>query len=393
MMDQTERYMSALRPEARSLPESGIVRALNYGIGRPGLIPLWAGEGDVQTPAFISDAAHRSMQAGETFYTHQRGIPELRETLSAYHRRHYGIGISAEHFFITGSGMQAVQIAMQAVAGSGDEIVIPTPAWPNYAATAHISGTRVIEVPLDFTDDGWTLDIDRLKAACGLKTKAIFINSPANPTGWCATREEVAEIAAFARKRGLWIIADEVYGRYFYEAPLAPSFLEVAEPGDRLLFVDTFSKNWAMTGWRMGWLIAPVELGATIESLIQYNSSGVAVFMQRAGVVALEQGEAFAAEQVARARAGRDLVCGRLAPLNRVHFATPRGAFYLLFSIEGEDDTDALALRLIDEANIGLAPGTAFGSGGERFMRLCFARSRESLDEAMDRLIGWLENN
>lgn len=385
--------LSALRPEAQSLPESGIVRAMNYGIGRPGLIPLWTGEGDVATPDFISDAAYRSMQDGETFYTHQRGIPALREALSAYHSRQYGAEISAEHFFVTGSGMQAIQIAMQAVVGSGDEIVIPTPAWPNYAATAHICGARAVEVPLDFGPDGWTLDIGRLKAACGAKVRAIFINTPANPTGWTATLEEITEISAFARERGLWIIADEVYGRYFYEAPRAPSFLDVAEPGDRLLVVDTFSKNWAMTGWRMGWLIAPVELGPVIENLIQYNSSGVAVFMQRAGVVALEQGDDFASAQVARARAGRDLVCRALAPMNRVRFARPQGAFYLLFSIEGEEDTDALALRLIDEANVGLAPGTAFGAGGAPFMRMCFARSADSLGEAMERLTGWIEKN
>lgn len=392
-MDHEQGTLSALRPEARSLPESGIVRAMNYGIGRPGLIPLWTGEGDVATPEFISDAAYRSMRDGETFYTHQRGIPVLREALSAYHQRHYGAEISAEHFFVTGSGMQAVQIAMQAVAGSGDEIVIPTPAWPNYAATAHISGARAVEVPLDFGSEGWTLDIDRLKAACGEKVRALFINTPANPTGWTATLEEITEISAFARERGFWIIVDEVYGRYFYEGSRAPSFLDVAEEGDRLLVVDTFSKNWAMTGWRMGWLIAPVELGPTIESLIQYNSSGVAVFMQRAGVVALEQGEEFVTAQVARAKAGRDLVCGALAPINRVRLAKPPGAFYLLFSIEGKEDTDALVLRLIDEGNLGLAPGTAFGAGGAPFMRMCFARSEASLSQAMDRLTGWIEKN
>ncbi|RME95234.1 MAG: pyridoxal phosphate-dependent aminotransferase [Alphaproteobacteria bacterium] len=394
--NSSEAFLGALRPEARSLPESGIVAAMNYGMGREGLIPLWTGEGDVATPDFICAEADRSMRAGETFYTRQRGIPELREALARYHGRHYARPFPAERFFITGSGMQAVQIAMQAIAGPGDEVVIPTPAWPNYAATAHISGTRAVEVPMDFTPEGWVLDIERLKAACSAKTRAIFINSPANPTGWTADRDTLAEILDFARARGIWVIADEVYGRFYFGGEgdaRAPSFLDIAGEGDRLLVVNTFSKNWAMTGWRIGWLYAPEALGSTIENLIQYNTSGVAVFMQRAAVVALEQGEAFAQAQVSRARAGRDLVCERLAPLNRVRFARPEGAFYLLFAIEGVEDSQALAFRLIDEANIGLAPGTAFGAGGESFLRLCFARSAEGLEEAMDRLTRWVKNN
>jgi aspartate/methionine/tyrosine aminotransferase len=209
------------------------------------------------------------------------------------------------------------------------------------------------------------------------------------------SKEEGAALLAFARERGLWIIADEVYERFSYvtEGP-APSFLDIAAPDDRLLVVNTFSKNWSMTGWRIGWLVAPAVLGQTIENLVQYNTSGVAAFMQRAGIAAIEQGEAFAIEQVARARTGRDLVCDRLQQSNRIRFARPDGAFYLLIGIEGHDDSDRLAMKLIDEAGIGLAPGTAFGGGaGERFLRLCFARSADSLAEATDRLLGWVERN
>lgn len=393
MNDARKRVLAALRPQAASLRESGIVRAMNCGFGKPGLIPLWTGEGDVPTPRFICDAAHGSMLAGETFYTQQRGIAELRAALGRYHARVYGVDLEEDRFFVTGSGMQAVQIAIQAVVGAGDEIVVPTPAWPNYAAAAHVAGAHTVEVPMELAPHGWRLDLDRLFAACGDRTRAIFVNTPANPTGWTATREEIAEILAFARERGLWIVADEVYGLYHYGQGVAPSFLQSADADDRLLVVNTFSKNWAMTGWRVGWLIAPAALGQVIENLIQYNTSGVAVFMQRAAAVALDAGDAFAAAQVARALAGRDLVCGRLKPLNRIRFAQPEGAFYLLFAIEGERDTDSLVLRLIDEANVGLAPGTAFGAGGEAFLRLCFARSQASLAEAMGRLTGWLERN
>ena len=297
--------VAALRAEARDAPDSGIVEVFNYGRNRDGLIPLWVGEGDLPTPAFIADAATRSLAAGETFYTYQRGLPELRAALARYHARHYGRDFDAERFFVTGGGMQAIQIAVRMVAGAGDEVLVPTPAWPNFAAAIGVSGGRAVEVPMRFGNGGWTLDLDRLFSAAGPKTRAIFVNSPSNPLGWSATLDELKAILDFARAKGLWILADEVYHRFFYEGARSPSFYDVAEPDDRILYTNTFSKNWAMTGWRIGWLGAPPALGATIENLVQYSTSGVAAFMQRAATVALDEGEAFVAEQVARAREGR----------------------------------------------------------------------------------------
>lgn len=388
-----EHFFSALRREAREAPDSGIVEVFNYGRGREGLIPLWAGEGDLPTPAFICDAAARSLQAGETFYTYQRGLPELRAALARYHERLFGRTFSPERFFITGGGMQAIQIAIAATAGTGDELILPTPAWPNFAAAAGISGARPISVPLGFDGARWNLDLDRAFAAAGERTRVIFINSPANPTGWMATEAELREILRFARERGIWIIADEVYARFVYgEAPRAPSFYDLIEEDDRVIFVNTFSKNWAMTGWRIGWLSTPAVLGGVIENLIQYSTSGVAAFMQRGAIAAVEEGEDFLRTQVARAAAGRKIVCEGLAGSNRVRFAWPDGAFYLFFTIDGAGDTGKLGLTLVDEANIGIAPGTAFGPGGEAFMRLCFARKAEDLSEAMRRLGAWLES-
>ncbi len=388
-----EHFFSALRREAREAPDSGIVEVFNYGRGREGLIPLWAGEGDLPTPAFICEAVARSLQAGETFYTYQRGLPELRAALARYHERLFGRAFSPERFFITGGGMQAIQIAIAATAGAGDELILPTPAWPNFAAAAGIGGAQSVSVPLGFDGTRWNLDLDRLFAAAGERTRVIFINSPANPTGWMATEEELREILRFARERGLWIIADEVYLRFVYgETPRAPSFYDLIEEDDRVIFVNTFSKNWAMTGWRIGWLSAPAALGGVIENLIQYSTSGVAAFMQRGAIAAVEGGEDFVRAQVARAAAGRKIVCESLAGSNRVRFAWPDGAFYLFFTIDGAPDTGKLGLTLVDEANIGIAPGTAFGPGGVAFMRLCFARKAEDLSEAMRRLGAWLES-
>lgn len=390
-MHSVSDMLSTLRPEAREAPESGIVEVVNHGRTRAGLVPLWVGEGDLATPAFIAEAATRALAAGETFYTWQRGIPDLREAIARYVGRLYGTPTSAERFFVTGSGMHAIQIAVRMLVGEGDEIVMPTPAWPNFAAAVGIAGARAVAVPMTLTAGGWFLDIDRLAAAVTPRTKAIFINSPANPTGWTATRAELAAILALARRHGLWIIADEIYGRFVYDgAERAPSFREVMQAEDRILFVQTFSKNWAMTGWRMGWLEADPALGPVIENLVQYSNSGVAAFMQRAGIAALDHGEGFVAHQIERARHGRDIVCKGLAATGRVRFAEPAGAFYLFFSVDGVSDARRFALRLVDEANVGLAPGTAFGPGGEAYFRLCFARKAEDLEEAVRRLSGML---
>ena len=393
--------VAALTPSARRLPESGIVKVFNYGRSREGLVPLWAGEGDMPTPAFIADAAAEALAAGETFYTYQRGIPQLREALAQYFSRLYGRPMGVDEFFVTGGGMQAIQMAVQLVVGDGDEVVVPSPAWPNFEGAITARGASVRYVPMELRDSGWTLDLDRLFAACGPKTRALFINSPSNPTGWTASAADLKAILAFARQRGLWIIVDEIYGRFYFDTAdggsaaggLAPSFQTIREADDRILFVQTFSKMWAMTGWRMGWLQAPPALGQAIENLIQYNTSGVAPFMQRAGVVALSsvEGEAFAQIQIARAAEGRKMLTDALKPFNSVRFAPPAGAFYQFFAIEGLSDSTEAALRLVDEANIGLAPGAAFGPGGEGHFRICFLRSSAGLATAMQRLTGWLE--
>jgi aspartate/methionine/tyrosine aminotransferase len=380
--------LARLRRAAREAPDSGIVEAMDYGRRRGGVMGLWAGEGDLPTPAFITEAAATALANGETFYTWQRGIPELRAALARYHTRLYGRPFAAEEFFVTGSGMQAIQITLALTVGEGDEVLIPTPAWPNAAAAAGIIGARPVLIPMKFGNDGWTLDLDRLSAAVTARTRALVVMSPSNPTGWTASRDELAALIGLARRHALWIIADEIYGRFWYgDGVRAPSFHDVMAAEDRVLFVNTFSKNWAMTGWRIGWIAAHPALGQTIENLIQYSTSGVAQFMQRAGVVAIEEGEPFVAHQVARARASRDVACDVLGASGRCSFAVPKGAFYLLFAVDGVADSRRLAFRLIDEAAVGLAPGSAFGPAGEGFLRLCFARDPAQIATAAERIV------
>ena len=380
-----------LRPEARLAPESGIVAVMNHGRLREGLIPMWAGEGDLPTPDFITQAAMAALAAGETFYTWQRGIPELREALARYHKRHFGRDFAAEEFLVTGSGMQSIQLALDAVAGAGDEVVYLSPAWPNLAAAAGVAGATPVPVPLDLSDNGWTCDVDKVASAITARTRALFVNTPSNPTGWTADRETLQALLDLARRTGVWIIADEIYTQFFYGGRRAPSIKDIMAEDDRMLFVNSFSKNWAMTGWRVGWIRVHPELQAVFENLIQYSTSGVAQFMQRGAVAALDEGDAFIASQVERAHQARDIVCGRLAATGRARFAVPAGAFYLYFSIDGIEDGRQAAFDIVDEAGVGLAPGSAFEKDGAGFLRLCFHRRLDQVEEAADRLARWIE--
>lgn len=388
--------LAALKATVRDEPESGIIQVFNYGRDREGIIPMWVGQGDLPTPKFIYDSAVDSLAAGETFYTYQRGLPELRQTLADYHTGLYGRPFDPENFFVTGSGMQAMQTVIQAIAGEGDEVIVPSPAWTNYPAPLRLAGVKPVEVPLDFANGAWSLDLDRLFDAATEKTRAICLNTPSNPLGWVVSAEDILAIRDFCRDRGIWICADEVYARFYYgpgseNGALPPSFHDVCDPDEQFLMVNTFSKNWAMTGWRVGWVQAPKAMGQVLENLIQYNTSGTAAFMQRACITAMREGDAFLARQVAQSRAGRDIVCSALREVPGVRFQEPEGAFYLFFAMDGVEDSVEFTRRMIDDIAVGMAPGTAFGPGGGNFMRLCYARSSESLNEAMGRLIPWLQ--
>ena len=384
--------LSSLRREATDVPASEIVEIIKYARQLDDVVPLWVGEGSLPTPQLICEAAIRALRDGETFYTHQRGIPELREALARYHEFLYARPFDPERFFVTGSGMQAIQIAVRMIVGEGDEVLLPSPAWPNLHAAVGIASATPVEVPVRFGSQGWTLDLDELFAACSEKTRAIFINTPSNPTGWTATHQELQAILDFARRKDIWIIADEIYTRFYYgkDHVNAPSFYEVMDENDKILFVNSFSKNWAMTGWRVGWISAPPALGDMIENLIQYSTSGVAAFMQRAAVAALDEGEAFLAEQLQRARNGREKLDAFFATESCIRSAPPMGSFYYFFGLQEEDDGAQLARLLAREAKVGLAPGFAFGQSGSAFMRLCFAANPDQIDLAIGRLKHWL---
>ena len=374
----------------RDLPVSLIREVSDLGIGQPGVIPLWFGESDLTTPDFICQAAKKALDAGDTFYQPNAGIDPLRAAISDYLNRLYAIDVTLAHVTVTVSGMNAVMIAMQAIVGAGDHLVAAEPSWPNLTSTARILGAEVATVDQTARPEGWDLDLDRLFDACRPDTRAILINSPANPSGWMMETEAQRAVLDFARQRGLWIVADEVYARVVYDRPVAPSFLEIAEAEDRVIVINSFSKSWAMTGWRLGWITAPPSIGPVIEKLIEFNIACPPGFIQRAGVSAIKEGEDFVRETVAGYRESRDLVVARLGQLSRIMLPFPRAAFYAFFAVDGMDDGFAFAKTVLEETGVGLAPGEAFGDCGKGFIRLCFATRPHLLDEALGRLEPYL---
>lgn len=392
MTQPQARAHAKLRPEIDALEESKIVEVWQLGLGRKDLIPLWVGESDVVTPPFIRKAAGDALEAGHTFYSYKRGEPELRETLATYISGLHGTPerpkpVLSDRITVTSAGMNGLMLVMECLMEAGDELVAVTPVWPNIFAAAKILGGVPKPVPLDLTERGWSLDLDRLFAACGPRTKAMFVNSPGNPSGWMMTRDQQQRILDFCRQRGIWLIADEVYDRFVYDRPVAPSFLTIADPDDDLIVVNSFSKAWAMTGWRMGWLVTSDRFGEVIGKTVEFNTSGTPPFLQHAGVVAVRDGEPFVKEMVERCRVGRDLVHQALSASPRVQMVRPEASIYAFFKVAGVTDTVQFCKDILTKAGVGLAPGEAFGPGGDGCVRLCFANSAPRLSQAMERLL------
>jgi len=369
------------------LSETPIAEVSMSVFGDPEVVPLWFGEGDLVTPDFVRDAAAKGLQAGETFYTWQRGIPELRAALSAYTERLYGIKCPVDRLTVTTGGMQAILLSCQLLLDPGDNIVIVSPIWPNITSATKLVRGEPKYVALDRKPDGsWALDLQKVFDAVDDRTRAIFVNSPGNPTGWTMSSDEQRALLDCAKKRGIWIMADEVYARLIYTRPVAPSFLEHAGPDDPLIVLNSFSKPWAMTGWRVGWLTHPAHLGEQFAKLVQINTSGVPHFLQRGAIAALEKGDGFITEMVERCRAGGELVFQRLSANPRITIARPEAAFYAFFTVDGVRDTMAFCKSLAKDYKVGLAPGEAFGPGGEGNVRLCFAAGAERLSKGLDRI-------
>jgi len=378
------------------LPASKIREVANAAMGRADVLAFWFGESDEPTPQFIRDAAARSIAEGETFYSHNLGLAELREALAGYVSSLHP-AVESGRIAVTSSGVSALMLAMQALVGAGDEVVAVVPVWPNLTAQPAILGAQVTRFALRPAPDGaWRLDIEALKRTVTDRTRVLLINSPNNPTGWTLSRAEQDALLAHCRSTGTWIVADEVYERIFFagdgaRAACAPSFLDIAHADDRLIVVHSFSKSFLMTGWRLGWLVLPGGMAPALAKLIEFNTSCAPVFVQRAGLAALAQAGAFVLGLVERLKACRDTLLPRLQALPGVTAAAPPGGLYAFFRAPGSDDSLAFAKRLVESAGVGLAPGAAFGAEGEGWLRWCFAsHDPRRLEVGVDRLAAFL---
>lgn len=266
--------LDAVAPDVLGLDDSQILQVVARAYGREDVIRLYAGESDEPTPPFIVAAAEQAMQAGHTRYVLSRGIPELREEIATWYQRHHDRPVGADRVTVTVGGMQALSQTMLALLRPGEEILIPVPVWPNIVEATKIARARPKPVAMSFSDRrGWYLDLERLFDAVTPATRAIFINSPSNPTGWLMTRDEMQQVLDFCRERGIWFVSDEVYGRLVFDGlDKATSLVDLCEAEDRVIITNTFSKNYSMTGWRLGWLLAPPSLGQVYDNLMQYGS-------------------------------------------------------------------------------------------------------------------------
>lgn len=384
----------AMRQAIQNLEASKIREVANAGLGRADLLAFWFGESDEVTPEPIRRAAIESIERGETFYAHNLGLPELRDGVAHYMSALHGT-IAAERIAITSGGVNALMLAAQALVDAGDEVVAVTPVWPNLTAQPEILGARVRRVALKPVAGAWTLDLDALLAAITPATRLLVVNAPNNPTGWTLTLDEQQALLAHCRATGTWILADEVYERLYYADDTAngcaPSFLDLAEPDDRLIVVHSFSKSFLMTGWRLGWLVMPPLLTPQLGKLIEFNTSCASVFTQRAGLAALAHAHEVTPRIVRHLRDCRDTLVPLLQQLAGVKVAPARGGMYAFLELEGQGDSLAIAKRLVAEAGLGLAPGSAFGPEAQGWLRWCFAsKDVTRLAEGVRRLGDWL---
>jgi aspartate aminotransferase len=362
-----------------------------------GVLRLYFGESNLPTPEFIKQAAIRAMQDGFTFYTENAGLPSLRRAISDNYRRLQGVELDpAGEIVVTASGVQALNVGIRCALDPGDEALVLTPAWPNGTSSAMMANAVVKQIPHPLCGNRYAIDFDALERAVTPRTRMLLYTSPSNPLGWVATETEQQALLDFTRRHGLWLIADEVYDRLYYAGAQlgdpVPSILRKATREDAVMVVHSFSKSYCMTGWRVGWLVARRDAAEKATQLNEFIISHAPTFAQKAGETALAEGEPELRRMLERLKENRDLCLEALAGAPGVTVPKPDGAFYLFPRIECLTDSFTFCRRLLEETRVGLAPGVAFGAGGEGSIRICYAAERSILEPAMERLTRFLRS-
>ncbi|WP_404401812.1 pyridoxal phosphate-dependent aminotransferase [Pelagibacterium halotolerans] len=389
-------FSPTVRPTVAALTSSRIRDIANAAMGKNDVAAFWFGESDEPTPDFIREAAQTALTEGQTFYTHNLGLPELREAIADYESRLHGVSLSSSRIAVTGSGVSALMIAGQLVLSPGDKAVVVTPIWPNIAEGPRLIGAEVIRHPLTIRNGRWTLDIDRLIETLTPDIAFLILNAPNNPTGFTMTSEDQKAILEHCRKHGIWLLSDEVYERLIFDGTdAAPSMIRHAEPEDRLILVNSFSKAWRMTGWRLGWLTLPEAMMPDVPKVIEYNTSCAPAFVQKGALAALTDRRGEDAVNALKASLGtaRATLLEGLAATGRIEVPDADGAMYAFFRIDGHPNDMAVAKALVTDYGLGLAPGSAFGPEGDGWLRWCYAAKPERIAEGVERLNRFLAAN
>lgn len=353
------------------------------------IVHLGIGEPDFDTPAHIRHAATAALEAGFTHYGPAAGLPEFRKVIASEWRKRRNLECEAANVVVTPGAKPILLFAMVALLEVGDEVLIPSPAFPNYGSIAALIGAKVVPVPL-VPERGFDLDLDALRARITDRTRLLVLNTPHNPTGGVLPPETLAAVAELARKHDFVVLSDEIYAGMVYEGT-SPSIATLPGMAERTVVVDGFSKTYAMTGWRLGFGIMAEPLAKHMAALMNNSNSCTATFVQKAGEAALLGPQAEVAAMVEEFRVRRDLVVAGLNAIPGVCCGRPAGAFYVFPNVVVPGMTSAqLADRLLDEAGVVTLPGTAFGAEGEGYLRLSYANSQAQLAEGLRRIAGFL---
>ena len=383
--------MPTIASSALRVPQSRIRELAEMAMKMEGVLRLYFGESNTPTPDYIKAAAVKALEEGYTFYTENAGLPGLRKDLAEYYRKVQGVEIDPlAEVVVTGSGVQALNVAIRCVLNPGDEALVLTPSWPNHSGNVWMDNAIPIDIPLLLRNDRYAVDFEALEAAITSRTRLLIYTSPSNPLGWVATEEEQQGLLSFARRHHLWLLADEVYDRLYYRVrdlgEPVPSILRKAGRDDAVIVSQSFSKTYCMTGWRVGWLVSRRDLAEKATQLNEFIISHAPSFVQRAAQAALAQGEEELRRMLVRLKENRDFCLAMLRQMPGVTVPSPDGAFYLFPKIEGLTDSFNFCRRLLEETRVGLAPGVAFGTGGEGSVRICYAAERQILEQAMERI-------
>jgi len=354
------------------------------------LIPLHFGESDLGTPPFIVEAGCQALRNGAVFYEDNGGRQDLKAALVEHYAERHGVRIESDQIVLSCGGVQAILLSMLGLVNPGDDVLVITPAWPNLVEAARLAGGTLHEVALryDEGDDRFELDMDRLAdtLARTQHPRLVVVNTPSNPTGWVASDQAKNNLVALCRQHGVHLLMDEMYDRILFDGHVHRTVLARDQDMSDVTVINGFSKAYCMTGWRLGYLVTAPERAVQLARMQEFVTSHAPSMAQVAAITALHEGEAFIRESLERYTSARDLAVRRLKQIAGAVVPTPRGAFYLFFRLPGSSDSIAFCRQLLEDSGVVLAPGAAFGRGGEGWVRLCFATQLEQLDEALERV-------